>query len=208
MVGRGAPKAACKANSKAACKADSKARGMSKTLIRSLCLLALLVSVGVRVQTSQARETMVSDFDVGAAVADVIRRHGYALHENPIKPPKVLSSVIYFQRPECDQPSLVLPYYINAETLPLLARLTSPGFDYHFYYLDNAWNEESRVAMFFAWLKHAVLDVFGASQYVPVRKALVLADAPGCRPVAQIDWRPVWQKDSKRRAAAGVNTGT
>ena len=182
-----------------------KARGMNKALVRSLCLLALLVSIAVRIQTSLSRETMVSDFDVGAVVTDVIRKHGYALRDNPIKPPRVLSSVIYFQRPECDQPSLVLPYYINAEALPLLARLTSPGFHYQFYYLDRSWNEESRVPMFFEWAKYAVLDIFGASQYVPVRKALVLAEAPGCHPAAPIDWRSVWQKDSKRKTAAGID---
>lgn len=178
---------------------------MNKTLVRSLCLLALLVSIAVRIQTSLSRETMVSDFDVGAVVTEVIRKHGYALRDNPIKPPRVLSSVIYFQRPECDQPSLVLPYYINAETLPLLARLTSPGFHYRFYYLDRSWNEESRVSMFFEWAKYAVLDVFGASQYVPVRKALVLAEAPGCHPAAPIDWRSVWQKDNKRKAATVID---
>jgi hypothetical protein len=178
---------------------------MSIALLRSLCLLALVVSVVVRFQANQSRETMVSEFDVGAGVTEIIRTHGYALHDNPIKPPRVLSSVIYFQRPECEQPSLVLPYYINAETLPLLARLTRPGFDYHFYYLDRSWNDESRVPMFFEWVKHAVLDIFGASQYVPVKKALVLADAPGCHPATRIDWRSVWQKD-KRGAAAGVNT--
>lgn len=178
---------------------------MNKTFVRSLCLLALLVSIAVRIQASLFRETMVSDFDVGAVVSGVIRKHGYALRDNPIKPPKVLASVIYFQRPECDQPSLVLPYYINAETLPLLARLTSPGFHYQFYYLDRSWNEESRVPMFFEWAKYAVLDIFGASQYVPVKKALVLAEAPNCHPAALIDWRSVWRKDSKPKAATGLD---
>jgi hypothetical protein len=197
VVGRHAPKDAPK---------DTfKARGMSKALIRSLCLLALLVSVAVRFQANLSRETMVADFDVGAVVTEIIRKHGYALHDNPIKPPRVLSSVIYFQRPECDQPSLVLPYYINAETLPLLARLTSPGFQYHFYYLDSSWNEESRVPMFFEWAKYAVLDIFGASRYVPVKKAIVLAEAPDCHPAARIDWRSVWQKDNKRKAANGID---
>jgi hypothetical protein len=178
---------------------------MNRRLVRSLCLLTLVGSVAVRFQANLSREAMVAGFDVGAGVTDVIRQRGYALRENPIKPPKVLSSVIYFQRPECDRPSLVLPYYINAETLPLLARLTSPGFHYHFYYMDGAWSEESRVAMFFAWAKYAVLDVFGASQYVPVKKAIVLAEAPDCRPAAPIDWRSVWQKDGRRKPANDGN---
>lgn len=177
---------------------------MNKVLIRSVCLLAFLMSIAVRLQTNLSRETMVSDLEVAASVTDIVRKHGYAVHNNPIKPPKVLSSVIYFQRPECDQASLVLPYFINAEILPLLTRVTSPGFHHHFFYMDRSWSKESRVPMFFEWAKYAVLDIFGASKYVPVKKALVLAEAPGCHPVARIDWRSVWQRDSKRKAANGI----
>ena len=176
---------------------------MNRALMRSLCLLALLVSIVVRFQANLSRETMISDFDVGAGVTEIIRKHGYSLRDNPIKPPRVLASVIYFQRQECDQPSLVLPYYINAETLPLLARLTSPGFDYHFYYLDGSWSEESRVPMFFEW----VICGAGYIRHVaifPIKKALVLADAPDCHPAEQIDWRSVWHKDTKRKVTIGT----
>jgi hypothetical protein len=180
------------------------ARGMNKAVIRSLCLLALIASIAVRVQANRTREAMMTDFDVSAAVADVIRQHGYALRENPVKPPKVLSVVVYFQRPECEQVSLVLPYFINAETLPLLARVTRPDFERHFFYMDGAWDEQSRVSMFFEWAKYAVLDIFGASRYVPVKKALVLAEAPDCHPTAAIDWRPVWDKYRYRNAGNGA----
>jgi hypothetical protein len=174
---------------------------MNKTVLRSLCLLVLLASIAVRFQTNRGREAMAADFDVGAAVTEVIRQHGYVVRENPVKPPKVLSSVIYFQRPGCDQASLVLPYFINAETLPLLTRVSRPDFDHHYFYLDGSWNEEARVPMFFEWAKYAVLDIFGASQYIPVRKAIVLAEAADCRPAVPIDWRPVWNKDRSRNAA-------
>jgi hypothetical protein len=176
---------------------------MNKAVLRSLCLLVLLASIAVRFQANRAREAMMTDFDVGAAVTDVIRQHGFALRENPVKPPKVLSSVIYFQRPECDQASLVLPYFINAETLPLLMRLSGPNFDHHFFYLDGSWNDQARVSMFFEWVKYAVLDIFDASQYIPVKKAIVLAEASDCHPAAPIDWRPVWNKDRYRNAAKG-----
>lgn len=174
---------------------------MNKMVLRRLCLLVLLASLAIRFQANRDREAMVADFDVGAAVTEVIRQSGYAVHENPVKPPKVLASVIYFQRPGCDRASLVLPYFINAETLPLLTRVSQPDFEHHYFYLDGSWNEEARVPMFFAWAKYAVLDIFGASQYIPVRKAIVLAEAADCRPVAPIDWRPVWNKDRSRSAA-------
>jgi hypothetical protein len=181
------------------------ARGMNKAVIRSLCLLALVASIAVRVQANRTREAMMTDFDVGAAVTGVIQEHGYVPRENPVKPPKLLAAAIYFQRPECDRASFVLPYFINAETLPMLARLNKPEFDRHFFYLDGSWNEQNRVSMFFEWVKYAVLDIFGASRYVPVKKAITLAEPPDCHPAVPIDWRPVWDKDRYRNAVNGRN---
>src|SRR5882757_4030275 len=104
------------------------ARGMNKALIRGLCLFALVASLALRVQANQVRVSMLSDFDIGAAVTAVISEHGYALRENPVKPPKLLAAAVYFQRPECSQASFVLPYLISAETLPMLTRLNKPEF--------------------------------------------------------------------------------
>ena len=61
--------------------------------------------------------------------------------------------------------------------------------------------------MFFEWAKYAVLDIFGASRYVPVRLAIVLAEAPDCHPVAALDWGAVWDKSRHRGAAKGPGAG-
>jgi hypothetical protein len=175
---------------------------MSKAAVRGIAVLVLLLTVAVRFQADMARQTMMSEFDASAAVAQVLRNHGLELRENPVKPPRVLSVVVYFQRPECDRVSLVLPYFINAEAEPLLARVTEPGFDRHFYYMDSSWQEQHRVSMFLAWAKYAVLDLLGASPYVPVKKAIVLADPPDCSPSVAIDWRPLWEK---KRGPGPVN---
>jgi len=176
---------------------------MNKALVRGLCLLVLLASVVIRFQANQARLAMMADFDVGAAVTDVIRQHGYALRENPVKPPSLLAGVIYFQRPECQQASLVLPHFINEETQTLLTRVASPQATRRFYYLDGSWSYQARVAMFLEWARFSVLDIFGASHYIPVKTAIVLAEAPGCHPVTPIDWRPVWEKHRHRSAVTG-----
>ncbi len=181
---------------------------MNKALIRGLFLLVLLVSVAVRFQANRARLAMTTDFDVGSAVTEVIRQHGYVVQENPVKPPGMLASVIYFRRPECSQPSLVLPHAISDETQTLLMRAARPGSTRHFFYLGGSWDDQDRVAMFLQWAKYAVLDIFGASEYIPVKKAIVLAEAPDCHPAADIDWRPVWErKDRDRSAASGGVAG-
>lgn len=178
---------------------------MKRTAIRGVCLLILLASIAVRFQANRARETMMSEFDVGAAVTELIRQHGYVVRENPVKPPAMLSGVIYFQRPECERVSLVLPHFINEETQTLLMR-AAPGSGQHFFYLGGSWNERAQAAMFLEWARYAVLDIFGASPYIPVKKAIVLAEAPDCHPAADIDWRPVWEKDRRRGVAGSVAT--
>jgi hypothetical protein len=163
-------------------------------------VIVLLLTVAVRLQSDRTRQAMMVEFNASAAIADMLQSHGLQLHENPVKPPKVLSVVVYFQRPECDRLSVVLPYFINAEAEPLLARVTEPGFDRHFYYMDSSWPEQQRVAMFLEWLKYAALDLVDASRYVPVKKAIVLADPPDCHPADVIDWRTLWEKHRQRDA--------
>jgi hypothetical protein len=171
---------------------------MSKGLVRGIAVLILLMTVAVRFQADRTRQTMMSEFDAGRGIADVLRSRGLQLGENPVKPPKMLSIVVYFQRPECDRASLVFPYFINAEAETVLAHVTEPGFERRFYYLDSSWREQNRVSMFLEWLKYAVLDLVGASPYVPVKTAIVLADPPNCRPVDVIDWRVLWAKSHRR----------
>ena len=178
---------------------------MSKAAVRGIAVLVLLLTVAVRFQADLARQTMMSEFDAGRGIAEVLRSHGLQLRDNPVKPPRLLSVVVYFQRPECDRASLVFPYYINAEAEPLLAHVTVPGFERHFYYMDSSWREQRRVSMFFEWLKYAALDLVGASPYVPVKTAIVLADPPNCRPTEVIDWRVLWEKTRPRNP---VNAGS
>ena len=179
----------------------AEAEAVSKSVVRSISVLTLLLTVAVRFQADRTRQTMMSSFDAGLAIAQVLQDHGLELRENPVKPPRVLSAVVYFQRPECNRTSLVVPYFINAEVEPLLARVTEPDFDRHFYYMDSSWQEQHRVSMFLEWAKYAVLDLLGASPYVPVKKAIVLADPPNCHPANAIDWRALWEKNRPRDAA-------
>jgi hypothetical protein len=178
---------------------------MNKTVvIRGLCLLVLVASIAVRFQANRAREAMIDDFDVAAAVTDVIRQHGYALRDNPVRPPGMLSHIIYFQRPECDQVSLVLPHFINEETQSLLTRAASADVARRFFYLDGSWNDQARVAMFLAWVKYAVLDIVGTSRYIPVKQAIVVAEGRDCHPAADIDWRQVWAKERRSASKSGI----
>lgn len=185
---------------------------MSAIFLRGLLLAVLVASMAVRFETNRARQEMANEFDTSAAVTAVIRAQGYAILENPVRPPKLLSRVVYFQRPECAQASLVLPYFINEEAVQLLSRVTAPGAEPHFFYIDRDWPEQARAAMMLHWIKHVVLGNFGASRYVPVKMAIALADPPDCRPAQRIDWRPVWERDRvdavNAARAAGAHAGS
>jgi hypothetical protein len=187
---------------------------MKATMFRGLLLVVLVASVAVRFEANRNRAAMADEFDAGAAVEAVIRAHGYALLENPVKPPGYLSRVVYFQRPECERASLVVPYFINEEVVQVLARVTEPGFENRFFYIDRDWREQARAAMMRQWIKHLVLNVFGASHYIPVKMAIALADPPNCHPKQPIDWRPVWERHSDPasvnavRTNAGAHAGT
>lgn len=176
---------------------------MSKSLVRGLCLFALVASLALRIQANQVRLAMLNDFDIGAAITAVISEHGYGLRENPVKPPKMLAAAVYFQRPECSQPSFALPYLISTEARPMLTRLNKPEFLRSYFYMERSWREQNRVSMVMEWMKYTVLDIFGASPYVPFKQAILLADPPGCTSRASIEWRAVWDRNRFRRAMNG-----
>ncbi len=48
---------------------------MSKAAVRGICALLLVLTVAVRFQADRTRQTMMSEFDAGRAIADVLRSH-------------------------------------------------------------------------------------------------------------------------------------
>jgi hypothetical protein len=173
---------------------------MNTSAIRILCLLMIFASIVVNYRMIGSRDTKMADFDIHAAIMDVIRKQGLPLRDNPIKLPKVLSQIIYFQRPECSQASMVMPYPLSFEALPLLARVIDADFERRFIYLGGSWNAEDRISMHLEWAKQKILGFFGASRYLTAKTAIVLAEPSDCRSAAPIDWRFVWDRDRYRNA--------
>jgi hypothetical protein len=169
--------------------------GVTRTSFRILCVLALAVSIVIRFQVNRSREAAVAEFDASAAVSDVVRASGFAVLENPFKPPLLGAIAVYFRPPGCSRASVVLPYPLNAESLPLLSRLTGADFRLRFFYLGKSWNEQNRLGMYLEWFKYTVLGLFGASPYITVKKAIVLAEPPDCASAAAAaDWAAVWSR--------------
>jgi hypothetical protein len=167
---------------------------MTSVLVRIGLVLTVLATVSLRHQAVISRDALVGSFDIGGAIETLLRENGLTLRESPVKPPRVLSNAVYFQRPQCAQSSVVMPLSLNYEALPYLDRIATAGYAHRFVYLDGTWPAQARVPMFVEWLRHAVLNVVGASRYLPVKTAVVLADPADCPVDASIDWRLIWDK--------------
>jgi hypothetical protein len=168
---------------------------MKSTVARIVLLLLLLSTVAVRIHALQSRDTIASSFDIDAAIKTLIRENGLPLRENPAKPSSILSVAVYFQRQECAAPSVVVPFDLNFEALPLLDRMAPPqSYTHSFFYLDGSWPEQDRVRIFSEWLKHAVLNLAGATPFLPVKTAVVVAEPESCQASVRVDWRAIWER--------------
>jgi hypothetical protein len=184
--------------------------GMTATFVRVAILLTVVATVAIRYQSAISRDALEGSFDIGGAIETLLRDHNLALRENPIKPPRLLSHVVYFQRPQCARSSVVMPLSLNHEALPYLHRVVTEGYSYRFIYLDGTWPGQARLPMLVEWLRHAVLNVVGASRYLPVKTAVVLADPVDCTINASIDWRLLWDKawNEQRKISRGERRDT
>lgn len=173
---------------------------MSKLALRSSLAILVLTSAWVKYQSIVNRDATAAGFDIGVAIAEVINAHGLVLRENPIKPPKILADIVYFERPECGLPSLVMPFTHNYATVPLLSKVIADDYSRRFIYLDRTWAEQNRSGYLLESTRHTVLSLLGLSRYVSVKTAIVVAEPPSCRPSFDVDWRLIW--DSARHSAS------
>jgi hypothetical protein len=173
---------------------------------RGVLLLTVLASLVVRFQGLRSHDEMVATFDVDSAIREVVLGSGFALRENPARPPKALSRAVYFQRPECSRASIVMPYAITSELLPFLAQAIEPGYARRFFYLDKSWGDPSRSAMFFEWAKNVILGFFRKQRFFTKGMAILVAEPVDCNRTDTIDWRQVWDKERHRVAADQAST--
>jgi hypothetical protein len=86
--------------------------------------------------------------------------------------------------------------------VPVLAKLWPSFLRGHIY---MARKDPARAAMVMHWIKHLVLNAFGASRYVPVKLAIVLADPHSQRQQERLRQRGVAAKlDRIRRSRAEI----
>ena len=149
-----------------------------------------------------SRDQMIAGFDITAAATETISAVGLPVLENPVRPPRYLSHVVYFQRPGCSERSFVMPFGISFDPGGLLDRVGTQGYRLRFYYLDGSWPVQDRVQLFLVWLKHAALSVTGSSPLVPIKLAIVRADPEACAVEETVDWQQIWDRARFEKAMA------
>ena len=175
---------------------------MTTTVIRLALLSMIIVIAAIRMHAVKTRDALDASFDVDLSVKSLIESQGLTLKTNPKQPPNILSAAVYFQRPDCAEPSVVIPFSLNFEALPLLARIVSlQSYTQTFHYLSGKWPTQNRARMFIEWFKHAVLEVTDNTSYLPVKTAVVLAEPLSCHSPTLIDWRLIWDKERNKAAA-------
>ena len=91
---------------------------MKSTVIRFALLSLIVAAVAIRVHAVSTRDSRIASFDIDLAVKSLIENQGLPLKPNPAKPATILSMAIYFQRPDCAEPSVIFPFSLNFEALP------------------------------------------------------------------------------------------
>ncbi len=169
---------------------------MNWVALRVFLLLVLVASLAIRYQSIQTRDSFIANYNISVAISGLLNDEGLELFENPVRPPKSLSDIVYFGSVECTSRSFVMPFVINNDAVAKLNRVYKSGYTVRYFYLDNSWSKPNRTMMFLSWVKHSVFAIFNATSYQPIRKAIALVEAPDCIGVENIDWRLLWDRSA------------
>ncbi len=169
---------------------------MNWLALRVFLVLVLVTSLAIRYQSIRTRDSFIERYNISVAISGLLTAEGMELIENPYRPPKSLSDIVYFSSADCASRSLIMPFAINNDALAKLNRVYETGHKVRYYYLDNSWPEPNRTMMFVSWIKHSVLAMFGATSYQPIHKAIAVVEAPECATAENIKWQSLWERSA------------
>lgn len=166
-------------------------------LILRICIAAVILgSVGLRYKTVSIREMTAANFDISKAAYQLVLASGAEMHENPVLPPKILASVVYFREAGCEAVGFALPIGIRVDMKTHLFRVDKPGFSHVIHYFDKTWSSQDRIAQRIVWLHEYALTILGLSDNFISQDAIVVGGPRECLDRSRIDWPSVWRQQN------------
>ena len=167
---------------------------MKANVFRVIFIVLLVSSLALRQRAIFNRSEAVSGIDMISAISQLVQANQVQLLENPGRQSKFLENLVYFAKPGCSEPSIVMPFALHFDPMMMYTRAIKPGYSHRFYYLDKEWPEQDRVAMHITWLKVSGLAIFDATPFLPVNMAIMVAEPEHCSGASPIDWRLLWDR--------------
>jgi hypothetical protein len=170
---------------------------MNKALaIRILFVLLVLGAIGVRYKSFELRKDRDA-FDIKAQLIATLKASSATITETSENSHGVFKDLIYFRLPNCNDDILIMPVSLVRDTAGLFRiRLRAKEANYHQYviYFGESFPSKNTVVLYAKWAKQITLSIFGQSQFVPVRRALYVAEPKNCPTDGRIDWSKVWTR--------------
>jgi hypothetical protein len=167
---------------------------MNRFALRVVFFVIFATSLGLRQHATLVRDKELAGFNMTASIASVVSDSGLTILPNPSEPPKLLSRNVYFQRPHCQGRSIAMPFSLHVDAMMVLNRVATPDYTKTFVFLDATWPTQNRFVLHGRWLRNEILNIAGASPYLPLHTAIVIADPPGCGAQQKIDWQMAWDR--------------
>ena len=165
---------------------------MNNRLLHTIFGVLLVTSIGAHERVS---DVLSEPDNLERAVIRAAQSHGFTLLERPNA--EGPSRKLVFEAPACARPLLISLLSVTFDEESLVRLVGEPGDVVRYVYLDRSWRVlPNRLAVFFEWKKHKVLELFGLTPYVPFPFMLRLAWFPGCELANAIDWQIVWRRDA------------
>ena len=163
-------------------------------ILRVLIVAVILGSIGLRYKTLALREATDASFDISNATYQIIAASGAEMHDNPVRPPKILSSVIYFREAGCEAIEFAMPISISVDMDTYLFRLGKPEYSRVVHFFDRNWPAQDRVAQRAVWLYNYTMTILGLSDNHLSQDAIVVGGPPACLDKSTIDWPSIWRQ--------------
>jgi hypothetical protein len=170
---------------------------MNRWIIRCLLLGLFFASVTIRATSGNQDGAGV---DINEAILHLMASRGFSYTGTTTIEDGALNSMA-FDTPFCRRPLQIVPTDRTFEANALFDKIGASGDARIFAYLGVISRRADRRDMLFEHFKQRVLELIGMTPYQLDSKMVMISEPEGCDIASGIDWKLLWQRDYRSRAA-------